>query len=84
MGLTRRQCQRYGQAIAIYKRMNLAGQPAAGQSYRLSLVLGDARSVLMNADNRGVDDLDRRIVSSGECIMIRLQTPARRERTKRL
>jgi len=29
MGLTRRQCQPYGQAIATYKRMNLAGQPAA-------------------------------------------------------
>ncbi|SPP97855.1 conserved protein of unknown function [Bradyrhizobium vignae] len=31
----------------------------------MPLVLGDAPSVLMNANNRGVDHLDRRIVSSG-------------------
>jgi hypothetical protein len=37
-------------------------------SHRLPPVPGDARSVLMHADNGGVDHLDSRIMSRGECI----------------
>jgi hypothetical protein len=40
--------------------------------------------VLMHPDNRGVDHLHRRIMAAASAFMMRPQTPARRQRTKRL
>src|SRR5215470_11103538 len=66
MGLTRAQRQPYRQTIAIDHRMDFAGQAAAGPSHRLALVPCDARSMLMHADNGGVDHLDSGILGSGK------------------
>jgi hypothetical protein len=40
----------------------------AGDIVPWTPVPGDARSVLMHADNRGVDYPDSRIMAGGECI----------------
>jgi hypothetical protein len=66
MGLTRAQRQPYRQTVAIDHRMDFARQAAAGPSYRLPLVPGDASSMLMHADNGGVDHLDSGIMGSGK------------------
>jgi hypothetical protein len=58
----------YGEAIGVDERMNLACQSAPRPSNRLSLVTFDACSVLMDADNGGVDHLDRRFMGSCKCI----------------
>src|SRR5262245_45291572 len=68
MGLTGAQRQPYRQTIAIDHRMDLAGQAAAGPSHRLALVPCDAGSMLMHADNGGVDHLDSGIMGSGKCV----------------
>src|SRR5262249_7808998 len=68
MGLTGAQRQPYRQTIAIDHRMDFARQAAAGSSHRLTLVPRDAGSVLMHADNGGVDHLDSGIVGSGKCV----------------
>jgi len=52
------------QAIGIKHRMNLARQPAPW----LSSVPSDACTVLMHADNRGVDHLDGCVMGSGKCV----------------
>lgn len=66
MGLTRAQRQPYRQTIAIDHRMDFARQAAAGPSHRLALVSCDAGSMLMHADNGGVDHLDSGIMGSGK------------------
>src|SRR6516164_1513029 len=68
MGLTGAQRQPYRQTIAIDHRMDFARQAAAGPSHRLALVPCDARSMLMHADNGGVDHLDSGIMRSGKCV----------------
>src|SRR5215471_4423671 len=68
MGLTGAQRQPYRQTIAIDHRMNFARQAAAGPSHRLALVSCDAGSMLMHADNGGVDHLDSGIMGSGKCV----------------
>lgn len=62
MGLTRAERQPYRQTIAIDHRMDFARQAAAGPSHRLALVPCDAGSMLMHADNGGVDHLDSGIM----------------------
>src|SRR5215510_14546228 len=66
MRLTGRQCEPDRQAIGIYHRMNLAGQPAAGSSHRLSSVPDNASTMLMHADNRRVDHLHGSVVGARE------------------
>src|SRR5512140_2980560 len=68
MGLARAQRQPYRQTIAIDYRMDFARQAAARPSHRLALIPCDAGSVLMHADNRGVDHLDSGIMSAGKRI----------------
>src|SRR5690242_14080993 len=68
MGLTRRQCQPYGQTIAVYQSMNLAGQSTSRTSHRLSPVLGNASCMLMHTDNGGVDHLDGPVIGNGKRI----------------
>jgi hypothetical protein len=68
MGLTGAQRQPYRQTIAIDHRMDFARQAAAGPSHRLALVPCDAGSMLMHADNGGVDHLDSGIMGSGKCV----------------
>lgn len=50
------------QAVGINQRMNLA------RIHGLSSVPGDACTVLMHADNRGVDHLDGGIMGGRECV----------------
>jgi len=64
---TSRQCEPDRQAVGIDHRMNLAGQPASRPSHGLFSVPSDARTVLMHADNRGVDHLHGGVMSAGEC-----------------
>jgi hypothetical protein len=66
MGLTRAQRQPFRQTIAIDHRMDFARQAAAGPFHRLALVPCDAGSMLMHADNGGVDHLDSGIMGSGK------------------
>src|SRR6516165_6356738 len=68
MGLTGAQRQPYRQTIAIDHRMDFARQAAAGPSHRLALVPCDAGSMLMHADNGGVDHLDSGIMGGGKCV----------------
>src|ERR1700761_9765081 len=66
MGLTRAQRQPYRQTIAIDHRMDFARQAAAGPSHRLALVACDAGSMLMHADNGGVDHLGSSNMGGGK------------------
>jgi hypothetical protein len=84
MGLTGAQRQPYRQAIAIDHRMDFARQAAAGPSHRLALVPCDAGSMLMHADNRGLDHLDSGIMGSGERFSDAAPNTGRRHLTKRL
>src|SRR3984893_4568092 len=63
MGLTGAQRQPYRQTIAIDHCMDFARQAAVGPSHRLALVPCDTGSMLMHADNGGVDHL-----GSGKCV----------------
>jgi hypothetical protein len=58
MGLTGAQRQPYRQTIVVDHRMDFARQTAAGPSHRLALVPCYAGSMLMHADNGGLDHLD--------------------------
>ena len=62
------QCQPYRQSITIDHSMNFTRQAAARPPHRLALVSCDAGSMLMHADNGGVDHLDSRIVGYGKCV----------------
>jgi len=64
--------------------MDFARQATAELSHRLALAPCDAGSMLMHANNGGVDRLDSGIMGSGSASMMRPQTPARRQRTNRL
>src|SRR5262245_24395592 len=66
MGLTGAQREPYRQTIAIDHRMDFARQAAAGPSHQLAMVSSDAGSMLMHADNGGVDHLDSSIMRSGK------------------
>src|SRR5215831_713492 len=68
MGLTGAQRQPYRQTIAIDHRMDFARQAAARPSHRLALIPCDAGSMLMHADNGGVDHLDSGVMGSGKCV----------------
>src|SRR5437879_5562512 len=48
--------------------MNLARQAATRPSHRPTLASRDAGSILMHADNRGVDHLDSGIMGTGKCV----------------
>src|SRR5215470_10121345 len=48
--------------------MDFARQAAARPSHRLALIPCDAGSMLMDADNGGVDHLDSGIMGSGKCV----------------
>src|SRR5436190_21832293 len=48
--------------------MDFARQAAARPSHRLTLIPCDAGSMLMDADNGGVDHLDSGIMGSGKCV----------------
>ena len=48
--------------------VDFARQAAARPSHRLALVPCDAGAMLMHADNRGVDHLDRGIMGSRKCV----------------
>jgi hypothetical protein len=69
MDLTGRQREAEGQAIGINQRMNLARQAAPRPAHGLSSIPSDACTVLMYADNRGVDHLDSGIMGSGEVVL---------------
>jgi hypothetical protein len=66
MRLTWAHREAYRQTIAIDHGMYFARQAAAGPSHRLALVSCDAGSMLMHADNRGIDHLDSGIMGSGK------------------
>jgi hypothetical protein len=53
--------------IAIDHLMDFARQAAARPSHRLALVPCGGRSMLMHANNGGVDHLDSGIVGSSKC-----------------
>jgi hypothetical protein len=72
------------QTIAVHNDMDLAGQPATRATNMLAAVIGDAGSMLVHADDRCIDHLHRRIMSSSQRFHDLSQTPARRQRTKRL
>jgi hypothetical protein len=84
MGLTGVQRQPYRQTIAIDHRVDFARQAAAGPSHRLALVPCDAGSMLMHADNRGLDHLDSGIMGSGARFSDAAPNIGRRHLTKRL
>src|SRR5215831_20118839 len=48
--------------------MDFARQAAARPSHRLALIPYDAGSMLMDADNGGVDHLDSGIMGNGKCV----------------
>jgi hypothetical protein len=75
---------RHRQTNGIHNRVNLAGQSASRTAHVLLTIGGDACAVLVNANDRRVDHLHRCVMSSGEGIHDPSQTPARRQRTKRL
>jgi hypothetical protein len=64
--------------------MDLAGQSAARAAHVLPATVGDAACILMDADNGRVDHLAVASWALADAFMIRSQTPARRQRTKRL
>ena len=84
MRLAARQREPDRQAIGIDKRMNLAGQSTSRPPHRLPSVSCDARPMLMHANNRRVAHVHGGIVRAGQCAHDLAQTPARRQRTKRL
>jgi hypothetical protein len=60
-----------------------AGCGMARQSHRLNSVPGDAHSMLIHADNRGVDHLDGGIIGSGDRVhdIASTRQPAASERS---
>jgi hypothetical protein len=80
--LTASQTEPHRQTIAVQNDMDLTGQPAPRATNVLAVVIGDAGTMLVH-DGR-VDHLHRCIICHRYASMIRSQTPARRQRTKRL
>ena len=64
--LTTSEIELHRQAIAVHYDMDLTGQAATRATHMLVAVVGDAGTVLVYADNRGIDHLHR-------CIIIRSQ-----------
>jgi hypothetical protein len=56
------------QTIAVHNDMDLAGQPATRATHMLAFVIGDAGSMLVNANDGHVDHLHRRIVNGSQRI----------------
>jgi hypothetical protein len=61
-------CQRqpHRKPIGIDDRVNLTGQPAPWPAHRLSSVLSNAGTVLMHADDRGVDHLHGSVMGASQ------------------
>jgi hypothetical protein len=72
------------QPVGVHDRVNLACQTASRPAHMLLIVISDAGSVLVHAHDGSIDHLHRRIMTGGQRIHDTVQTPARRQRTKRL
>src|SRR5215475_7506197 len=68
MRLTPSEAEPHRQTVAVYNDMDLASQPAARATHMLAAVIGDAGSMLVHADDRGIDHLHCRIMSSSQRI----------------
>ena len=68
MHLTTSEPEPHRQTIAVHNDMDLAGQPATRATNMLAVVIGDAGTMLVHADNGRIDHLHRRIVSSRQRI----------------
>ena len=64
MHLTTSEPEPHRQTIAVHNDMDLAGQPATRATNMLAVVVGDAGTMLVHADNGRIDHLHRRIMSS--------------------
>jgi hypothetical protein len=53
------------QAIGVHHRVNLTRQPSSRTAHILMIIVRDAGSVLVDAHNRRIDHLHRRIVTGG-------------------
>jgi hypothetical protein len=62
--------------------MDLAGQPATRATNMLAVVIGDAGTMLVHADNGRICTVPS--CATANASMIRSQMPARRQRTNRL
>ncbi len=73
-------------ALAVDERVDFGGKTASGATQTaISTPLFSGRSVLMDADNRGVDHLHVAIVQLGDRVHQTIpETPAFRQRLKRL
>ena len=62
MHLTTSEPEPHRQTIAVHNDMDLAGQPATRATNMLVVIIGDARTMLVHADNGRIDHLHRRIM----------------------
>ena len=62
MHLTTSEREPHRQTIAVHNDMDLAGQPATRATNMLAVVIGDAGTMLVHADNGRIDHLNRRIM----------------------
>jgi hypothetical protein len=68
MRLTTSEAELHRQTIAVHHYMDLAGQPATRATHLLVAVVGDAGTMLVYADDGGIDHLHRRIVNGSQRI----------------
>jgi hypothetical protein len=54
------------QAIGVHQGVNLAGQAASRPTRILLIVVRDTGSMLVHADDRGIDHLHRRMMTWGQ------------------
>src|SRR5262245_35108518 len=62
MHLTTSEPEPHRQTIAVHNDMDLAGQPATRATNMLAVVIGDAGTMLVHADNGRIDHLHCRIM----------------------
>src|SRR5437868_10442552 len=68
MSLTRREGEMDRQAVGVHHRVNLAGQASSRPAHILVIVVRDAGSVLVHADDGGIDHLYRRVMTGSKRI----------------
>jgi hypothetical protein len=68
MRFTRRKSEMDRQAIGVRHRVNLARQAPSRAIHILVIVVRDTGSVLVHAQNGGIDHLHRRVMTGGQRI----------------
>jgi hypothetical protein len=84
MLLTGAQREAQRQPLPVHHGMDLGRQPTSGTSRAVADMSANAGPILMHADHGAVDHPQAGFFETGKASKRRSQTPARRQRTKRL